>query len=46
MIALARTGNTPDAVAMYNTNSRRAFDLSSDTLTRLTDQTVSKGAPG
>jgi signal transduction histidine kinase len=29
-------------VVSYNTNSRRAFDLSSNTLSRLTDQTVSK----
>jgi two-component system OmpR family sensor kinase len=42
VIALARTGRTSDAVALYNTNSRRAFDLSSDTLGRLTDQTVAK----
>ena len=27
---------------MYNTESRRAFDLSSDILSRLTDQTVVK----
>ena len=32
VIALARTGRTYDAVALYNTVSRRAFDLSSDTL--------------
>jgi signal transduction histidine kinase len=42
VIALARTGRTYDAVALYNTTSRRAFDLSSDTLSRLTDQTVTK----
>jgi two-component system OmpR family sensor kinase len=42
VIALARTGRITEAVALYNTNSRRAFDLSSDTLGRLTDQTVAK----
>jgi signal transduction histidine kinase len=42
VIALARTGHTPEAVVLYNTDSRRAFDLSSDTLSRLTDQTVVK----
>ena len=41
-IALARTLHTPDGVLLYNTTSRRAFDLSSDTLSRLTDQTVAK----
>jgi two-component system, OmpR family, sensor kinase len=42
VIGLARAGHTAEAVVAYNTNSRRAFDLSSDTLSRLTDQTVSK----
>jgi two-component system OmpR family sensor kinase len=42
VIALAHAGQTAEAVALYNTNSRRAFDLSSDTLSRLTDQTVKK----
>jgi two-component system OmpR family sensor kinase len=42
VIALARTGRTYDAVALYNTTSRHAFDLSSDSLSRLTDQTVTK----
>jgi two-component system OmpR family sensor kinase len=42
VIALSRTGRTSEAVALYNTISRRAFDLSSDTLSRLTDQTVLK----
>jgi two-component system, OmpR family, sensor kinase len=42
VIALARTGHAAEAVALYNTNSRHAFDLSSDTLSKLTDQTVAK----
>ena len=42
VIALARAGHSSDGVLLYNTNSRRAFDLSSDTLSRLTDQTVVK----
>jgi two-component system, OmpR family, sensor kinase len=42
VIGLARAGRTSDAVGLYNTTSRRAFDLSSDTLSRLTDQTVTK----
>ena len=42
VIALARTGRTNEAVGLYKTTSRRAFDLSSDTLSRLTDQTVTK----
>jgi two-component system, OmpR family, sensor kinase len=42
VIALARTERTSDGVLLYNTTSRRAFDLSSDTLSRLTDQTVTK----
>ena len=42
VIQLARNGDTTQAVAIYNTESRRAFDLSSDILTRLTDQTVIK----
>jgi signal transduction histidine kinase len=42
VIAFAHAGRTPEAVALYNTNSRRAFDLSSATLSRLTDQTVAK----
>ena len=42
VIALARGGRTPDAVTLYNTDSRRAFDLSSDLLTHLTEQTVLK----
>jgi signal transduction histidine kinase len=42
VIALARSGNREDAVALYNSESRGTFDLSSDTLGRLTDQTVVK----
>ena len=42
VIALARAGQMSDAVALYNTDSRRAFDLSSDILGHLTDQTVVK----
>src|SRR5579863_9393108 len=42
VVALARTEHTSDGVLLYNTTSRRAFDLSSDTLSRLTDQTVTK----
>jgi two-component system, OmpR family, sensor kinase len=42
VVALARTEHTSDGVVLYNTTSRRAFDLSSDTLSRLTDQTVTK----
>ena len=42
VIALARAGQTSEAVALYKTDSRKPFDLSSDTLSRLTDQTVVK----
>lgn len=42
VIERARAGRTAEAVALYNTDSRRAFDLSSDILGRLTDQTVVK----
>ncbi|HMK87222.1 MAG TPA: ATP-binding protein [Steroidobacteraceae bacterium] len=42
VIALARDGQMGQAVALYNTRSRRAFDASSDTLARLTEQTVMK----
>ena len=42
VIALARIGRTPDAVTLYNTDSKLAFDLSSDILGRLTEQTVVK----
>jgi len=40
VIALANSGQLGEAVALYNSGSRRPFDLSSDILTRLTDQTV------
>jgi two-component system OmpR family sensor kinase len=42
VVVLARTGLPAEAVALFNTDSRRAFDLSSDTLSRLTVQTVTK----
>jgi len=42
VIGLARAGQTSEAIILYNTDSRRAFDLSSDILSRLTDQTVVK----
>jgi signal transduction histidine kinase len=42
VIALASAGQAAQAVALYKTDSRRTFDLSSDTLGRLTDQTVAK----
>jgi signal transduction histidine kinase len=42
VLALSHSGEKPDAVAMYMTASRRAFDMASDTLGRLTDQTVAR----
>ncbi len=42
VLALSHSGEKPAAVAMYMTTSRRAFDLASDTLGRLTDQTVAR----
>ena len=42
VIALARAGNSGDGVILYMTASRQPFDLASDTLSRLTDQTVAK----
>ncbi len=42
VLALSHSGVKSDAVVMYMTTSRRAFDMASDTLGRLTDQTVSK----
>jgi len=42
VLALAREHRNTEATVMYMTDSRRAFDLASDTLTRLTDQTVHK----
>jgi signal transduction histidine kinase len=46
VIALARAGKNTDAVVLYNADSRRAFDVSSDVLSRLTDQTVVKAREG
>lgn len=43
VLELSHSGKKSDASAMYMTTSRRAFDQASDTLGRLTDQTVSKG---
>jgi two-component system OmpR family sensor kinase len=40
VLELARTGRDAEGVVLYMTASRRAFDLASDTLTRLTDHTV------
>jgi signal transduction histidine kinase len=42
VVASAREGRTAEAISLYNTDSRRAFDSSSDLLSRLTDQTVVK----
>ena len=42
VIALARDGEAPRAVALYNTKSRQSFDVASDVLSRLTDQTLVK----
>jgi two-component system OmpR family sensor kinase len=42
VLALSHSGVKSDAIVMYMTTSRRAFDGASDTLGRLTDQTVSK----
>ena len=42
VIALARDGEAARAIALYNSDSRRAFDVSSDILGRLTDQTLVK----
>jgi two-component system OmpR family sensor kinase len=42
VIALAHAGLTLEAVTLYNADSRRAFDLSSDVLGNLTNQTVVK----
>jgi two-component system, OmpR family, sensor kinase len=38
----SHSGSKADGIAMYMTASRQAFDRASDTLGRLTDQTVSK----
>ena len=42
VLVLSHSGVKPDAIAMYMSTSRQAFDRASDTLGRLTDQTVSK----
>lgn len=42
VLALARSGATGEAIALYKTRSRLAFDRSSDTLGRLTEQTLVK----
>jgi signal transduction histidine kinase len=42
VLALARAGESVQATLLYKTASRRAFDLSSDTLSRLTDETLVK----
>jgi signal transduction histidine kinase len=42
VLALDRQDQHADAVVMYMTNSRRAFNIASDTLTLLTNQTVEK----
>jgi two-component system, OmpR family, sensor kinase len=42
VIELSQSDRKTEAVSMYMTSSRRAFDLASDTLGRLTDRTVAK----
>jgi signal transduction histidine kinase len=42
VLARSRSGAKSDGIAMYMTGSRQAFDRASETLGRLTDQTVSK----
>jgi two-component system, OmpR family, sensor kinase len=42
VLALSHSGAKPGAIAMYMGESRRAFDAASDTLGRLTDQTVTR----
>ena len=42
VLALSHSGEKSDAVVMYMTTSRPAFDMASDTLERLTDQTVAR----
>jgi len=42
VLALAQNGQQSAAIAMYMTGSRHAFDTSSDTLGKLTDETVAK----
>jgi two-component system, OmpR family, sensor kinase len=42
VLARSRADNKLDAIALYKGQSRHAFDLASDTLGRLTEQTVAK----
>jgi two-component system OmpR family sensor kinase len=42
VLALSHLGAKSDAILMYMTDSRRAFDKASDALGRLTDQTVDR----
>src|SRR5579872_6804952 len=42
VLALSHSGAKSDAIVMYMTASRRAFDKASDALGRLTDQTVER----
>ncbi len=42
VLELARTGRNAEATVMYMTTSHHAFDVASDTLVRLTAQTVAK----
>jgi two-component system, OmpR family, sensor kinase len=42
VLALSQSGEQTDAIAMYMTGSRHAFDIASDTLGELTDETVAK----
>ena len=44
VLELARAGHTREGVTLYMTASRHAFDAASDTLARLTDQTVAEAA--
>ena len=42
VLAMSRSGQNPEAIALYMGGSRGAFDLASDTLGSLTEQTVAK----
>ncbi len=42
VLAMSRSGEKQDAVRLYMTGSRTAFNAASDTLGRLTEQTVTK----
>jgi len=44
VLALSHSGGKTEAVSMYMTTSRHAFDSASDTLSHLTDQTVAKAS--